>query len=221
MIDDGAAIFIHIIKTGGTSIQTALAIHFGPRLQHLSLVPGFAEFVAERFPREFSVMPHLGHCSAEMVEAFLGPERFAAAMSFAVVRNPWDLLFSLYNFTRLRPDHPLHDMVRHMDFDRFLEFELDRRSFTQFGLLSRDGEIIVGDVLRFETLEEDFRRIADRLEMPPALPVLNASQPGDYREHYSAFGRDMVARRFETDIAWFGYDFDIRRENSLLETGTS
>jgi hypothetical protein len=61
-------IFIHINKTGGTSIAKATGI------------------------------PHKNHLHVKEVIAEIGEQKFKKSLVFAVVRNPWDKVVSHYNY---------------------------------------------------------------------------------------------------------------------------
>jgi hypothetical protein len=72
------------------------------------------------------------------------------------------------------------------------------------------GEIAVDFVGRYENLEADFRRVAERIGLPPtiSLPRIQANpQPVHYVDYYTAATRDAVATRFAQDIALFSYRF--------------
>ena len=67
-------IFIHIPRTGGTSIEKSFGLTLGNEEKHLS--------------------------AAELREK-AGPEKWAQSFVFSFVRNPWDRIISLYHHTLL------------------------------------------------------------------------------------------------------------------------
>lgn len=60
----------------------------------------------------------------------------------------------------------------------------------------------------FETIEDDFRKVSDRLGTAVTLDHVNASGRADYRPVYSAEAADRVAEVYSRDIAAFGYAFE-------------
>src|SRR5690606_6950580 len=89
-------VFIHIWKTGGTSIATALE-------NHLSLRASVGEMLRRRIAARWNVLfrrPVLGkHAYAVDISQRLGAA-YEQYFSFAFVRNPWDWLVSWYTFVR-------------------------------------------------------------------------------------------------------------------------
>ena len=61
---------------------------------------------------------------------------------------------------------------------------------------------------RFERLAEDFHSIARHLGRSIDLPVTNKSQRGAYRDYYDDQTRAIVAAVYRDDIAAFRYSFD-------------
>lgn len=60
---------------------------------------------------------------------------------------------------------------------------------------------------RFETLEADLSRIADKLGAQAPLPHENVSIHAPYREFYDEASRDLVSVALADEIERFGYTF--------------
>ena len=67
--------------------------------------------------------------------------------------------------------------------------------------------ILVQFVGRFERLDADFKEICARIGRTAELPHLKATRHAHYSTYYDAASRDIVARHFERDIRHLGYDF--------------
>lgn len=68
--------------------------------------------------------------------------------------------------------------------------------------------ILVDFVGRFETLEDDFRVVAERLGRHGLeLPHVNDSQRRHYRHYYDPALAAVVGERFSADLEAFGYEF--------------
>lgn len=198
--------FLHLEKTGGTSVVTSLwgrkAAVWGPPDWDN---PGGAKRGLAK------------HRSLEkLVQDAGGPERWDAYFSFTIVRNPWDRLVSKWYWRhkrqklRLERDGtiPADWFRREMEECRSrwrLEHTIDE---FQFG----DHDAIPVDrVLRFESLAEDWGRlVAERgWTLAKPLPHINRSQTRarDYRRYYTRETADIVRAWAPKTIAAFGYTF--------------
>lgn len=229
---DHQCVFVHVWKTGGTSIAIALRKEFGIR------PPGGFKLAARRanFALRRSLgLPVLGkHAYALDIRNHLGRD-YDLSFSFGFVRNPWDWLVSWFHFvseTRMSPDtgkpwrHHQYDEIAGMSFLDFVAWVVEdgglersfarkhssfagRRPFLQRDWLSDlEGNLIVDFVGHFETLEEDIQLVSERLGcLGLELPHLNRSDHRSYRTYYSPEARLAVADYFQEDIQTFGYSF--------------
>ena len=62
-------------------------------------------------------------------------------------------------------------------------------------------------LLRFETLEEDFKIIQILTNCYLPLPKENTTVHADYRTYYDDESRELVATWFADDIKQLGYEF--------------
>lgn len=188
-------IFVHIQKTGGASIESALR----------DSDPGIG------------AAAHDGrrHMSAREMRDLAGPEQWRGYFKFAFVRNPWDRLVSWYHMCVQVPvPNRFASFVREhaRTFDDFVTSATtgpgERTTRNQLDYLTDDrGEVIVDFIGRYEALHEDFAAVQRRLGLAVALPHVNRSVHGGYLAYYSDATRDIVASRFDRDIRYFGYDF--------------
>jgi Sulfotransferase family len=222
-------VFIHVPKTGGTSIRAALdaavgegaewntsgiwsALLASPRRDELFRV--FKRF----FPLKSPLLVAHQHLPACLIREFVSTEVWETYYKFAMVRNPWDYAVSMYHFLRqalpneqgfLNRQHPdLAYLVRQCttfeDWVRLMPmFEPDMTSF----FTDDDGNDIVDYVARYENLEEDFARLCERVGINAQLPRLNTSSREAYRDYYTAETKILVARHFSRDIERFDYSF--------------
>lgn len=196
--------FVHVQKTGGTSLKHLLRRRV-PDLQQR----GGTHDPARR--------------GRELVEGWEGLYRFA------FVRNPWDRLVSWYSMltqkrpAKARPRHPrrfrayvlrearsFEDFVVRCtgvvrDFDGTKSIAFDQLDY----LTGPDGELLVDFVGRFERLEADVARLLARIGVPDApLPHRKATRHRHYTEYYTPALRDLVGERHRRDVAHFGYSFE-------------
>lgn len=192
-------LFLHIPRTGGTTIAHALT--------EATTTLGLNRPSA-RFHKHLKL--------AEVVRVL--PLRLEAVTVFAFVRNPWDHVVSIYEWWRQKGPRFAHTaasakQVEAMGFSGFVASPFLRHvnewPGTPLDWLTLDGRVAVDLVGRFERLQADWDRVCDRIGLPRhALPRLNETARRDYRSYYDARTRRAVAERFAREIALFGYRFD-------------
>jgi len=208
-------LYVHIAKTGGTSIRKSLSRlrwrdplyipqFICARLDHLT-----GHRIGAKFPR---------HAKAIAAQEMLPRELYSRLFKFAFVRNPWDLqVSSFHHIRRERPD-ALGGIT---DFKEFMRFKLDPQRPYQYHIdtsieLQSDyvkdlhGQVILDYIGRYERLQDDFNHIYARLKLrPEVLPhKRKATDRSDYRRYYDDATAELVATRFKADIDTFGYHFD-------------
>lgn len=209
-------LFIHIAKTGGTSIRAALGrIKWkDPWRLPMALCNRISSLsdhrIGCRLPR---------HARAIGAREMLPGEFYDALFKFAFVRNPWDLQVSSYHHVQRERPH----LMEHIDnFDHFLKWKLqedrpyhyilDASGEPQwYSLIDLQGQCLVDFVGRYENLQADFAYICQYLGLKkiPRLPHRRqATERRDYRSYYSQESAELVARHYALDIQSFGYCFD-------------
>lgn len=166
LIHNFQVIFVHVPKTAGQSIEHAFLERLGEswETRHKYLLranddpaigpPRMAHLTAP----EYRDLGHVTH------------EQFDAYFKFGFVRNPWTRLVSEYRFRR----SSIRASFRNWVLEQFPEPGFDdrwRHVMPQSNyLFEGDGHAAFNFVGRFETLAQDFRAVADRLDK--GLPTL-------------------------------------------------
>ncbi|MCH2200466.1 MAG: sulfotransferase family protein [Fuerstiella sp.] len=207
---DKQFLFIHVPKTAGTSIRASLG-NYACRPEKLwenRLLSSVGVNVNVIGPwRRKRFRPH---CSAQDVQRQLPAQVFEKLFKFAFVRNPWDLLVSLYNFIPTRPNHRHQKRVAAMSFAEFVdEWTQHPEIFQARRIRDSSGTQLVNFVGFFEDVARDFEVVCNRIGVSrPPLPRNNRSVHADYRDVYTDHLKNMVATRLAEDIEFLGYDFD-------------
>jgi chondroitin 4-sulfotransferase 11 len=184
-------IFIHVNKTGGTSIEKAFqpdADHRNVQHKHASVA-----FYSQTFP-----------------------DQFRRYFKFAFVRNPWDWLVSRYHWSKNHQrlfDYSFDEFLRRLEkrirlSKSALWLEDGQALKPQLDRLVIGGSIAVDFVGRFENLQRDFDLVCSRLQIEPRrLHHVFKSKHAHYADYYSVENRKIVERLYAIDIATFGYHF--------------
>ncbi len=202
-------IFVHVPRTGGTSIKRALQ-PFCPRrrysrwqrlLDQLGLI------------RDYRRLRFRTHSSLQDIERRIPGAVFASYFKFAVVRNPWDLLVSEYNYyfkgselhsNRRRRRHRWRYQAQ--SFPEYVRARAERPEKLQFDRLSNaSGTLGLDFVARFERLADDFQRICIRLGLDATLTHVNRSDRLDCAAYYDEATHEFVTRQWAKDIEAFDY----------------
>lgn len=194
-------LFIHIYRTGGTSLRSMLVSrHWG------------------RQSREI----HGSHPLARDVKNHMAKAEFDQAFKFSFIRNPFDWLVSIYSYIRQVPSHPDHATVTPMEFPEFVRWwchDMMKRDYiygtngctTLTGFLTdTDGSCLVDYIGRMERFDTDAAEVAERIGFGPdfQVPHLNkARRSSTYRSRYDATAHEIAEEAFAEDLLRFNYQF--------------
>lgn len=216
-------LFIHIPKTGGTSILQAftdagltLDLDGVGLWERLRAHPRSAEIVRELkavYPINTVAWFAEKHLPASVLRAFVPDVTWNRCFKFAFVRNPWDVVVSTYFFLKaneawfasIEPDYAR--IITGSDFREFVHYYPMVAADSTAMLTDERGELLVDFVGRYEHLEDDFADVCRRAGIAVPLGRLNRSDHAHYREYYDDETRSIVERHFARDIERFGYAF--------------
>lgn len=199
-------IFIHVYKVAGTSINRALGKYGAYSSKTRNPVKRIKN--AMGWAPQYYIHDFPGHITASELKNQLPTEIFDSYFKFAFVRHPLDWQVSLYHFALQDPDHFQHELTKSFgSFDEYIRWRVDGNFVLQQDFICDDeGKVLVDFVGKFETLNEDFRRICHRLKIHPRqLPHSNPSKRGSYKEYYSPETEKMVRQCFAADFEKFDY----------------
>lgn len=209
-------LFVHIAKTGGTSVRAALnPLRWRDPLYYLSFpahkISGLTGHkLGLKLPRHAHIV-----AAKEMLPA----EYFDQLFKFAFVRNPWDLqVSSFHHIMRERPEV----MNGITDFREFMRWKLDPDRSYQYHIdtslslqsdyfVDLNGQVCVDYLGKYERLNEDFIEICQRLKLPERTLGSKrraTDRDKDYRKYYDDITAESVAIHFSKDIELLDYGFD-------------
>ncbi len=195
-------IFVHIQKTAGSSIANVL-----------SNIDGTKRIL----------YPHSFINSIDF-------EKYNEYFKFCFVRNPWNRLFSWYKMMLKKGVHNYFSdylLNNSSNFSEFLDltdiiYEKSNLewngihpypksiSFNQLDYITDvNGNLLVNFIGRFESLEEDYNKIMEKIGIPNLpLPHINKSTNGEYKYFYTDSDIEKVYNMYKRDIDYFGYKFN-------------
>lgn len=186
-VNDKKVVFVHILKTAGTSVINAIG-------QNFKL-----------------------HLPASEIIRRIGRESFENSYSFAFVRNPYEKVYShyKYNIKTNQFNMKTHPIDFNLWVKKCFGTEKDyfyyhrQIQYTDqiTWLIDDDNQICVNFIGRFESLNEDFRIIQKKLNIKKALPNLNKTSSEDYRKFYNQESINTISKVFKRDIDHFKYKF--------------
>ncbi|MBB5352646.1 hypothetical protein HNR46_002894 [Haloferula luteola] len=205
-------LFIHVPKTGGNSIQNILKDYSEDDI----VIMGEHQDGVERFEVRNANYQITKHATLAEYREVLDRATFEKLFKFATLRNPWDMMISFY----FSP----HRKVSAWDRDDFLSLLAETPTLRHYVHCPKVGEKLLGKMglgakgsltqdidflIRFESIDEDFGKVCDRLEIPRVvLPKRNASSRAHYSSYYDEELVAKVADRFAEEIEWGGYQFE-------------
>ena len=200
------AIFLHIPKTGGISIETLFGI---PHKGGLNKFHTYSWRIKREVPK-------------------LWNDKF----TFTIVRNPWDRIVSCFfwilkNTEYVKKSSNANIELVHMfhrrfnnDFNTFLEFFKKYPGYTMrknFHFQPQTNWLIdqttgkkldINFIGRFENLENDVKKICKEIDFPfTEMPHKNKSSRGNYKEYYNHKTKKIVEDIYRQEIQLLGYKF--------------
>lgn len=151
-----------------------------------------------------------GHISAEQIRPHLDDEVWEEYFKFAFVRNPFDRFVSTCFFlNRGEADfsrYAVQFMKQRLPLPRFRQRILVKPQYQQ--LCWVNGEIALDYVGRYETLQQSYDEICDRIGVPSReLGQKNASDHKTFDTYYDDELKNKVAEFYAEDLRIFDYAF--------------
>lgn len=123
---------------------------------------------------------------------------------FSFARNPWDRMVSVSSYFKIQFDGFIQNFDKHLE-----STELKLHSLPIYLYTYCNGNKFVDFIGRFETLQKDFEKICDKIEIKRTiLPHTRKSIHNHYSEYYNDETRRLVADLYSEDIKNFGYEFE-------------
>jgi hypothetical protein len=212
--DNNKFLFIHIPKTGGSTIKNSL-VYEKSNNQYTSL----RQVIQINQPKKLIKIDDEDRIinSHNSIYQISRSVRIDNYFKFAFVRNPWDRIVSYYHYLiqywDLSKDHPLtfRDWVLNSQSKEEHSF-LDHHNarMTQFNYVSnpKTKELLLDFIGRFENLQEDFDKVCKIIDIPSQkLIPINTSRHEHYTKYYNEDTKNIIGDYYRKDVEYFGYEF--------------
>jgi hypothetical protein len=202
-------LFIHVPKTGGNSVSTALQTYTDIQFVAANSPKGFG--VSENFWPIDPIYGSIKHFSVDKWSELLG-ESISDYFLFGTVRNPIDRAISIYFFMKQTLIHKqiswlednsedARDRFSKSEFRKFLLSSVP----SQLSFLKLSAGLDI-HLMRYERLVDDFAAVCRQLGLNEAsLPVINASRRPPLKCLLDAGTQKLLVEVFEDDFRSFGY----------------
>lgn len=218
------AIFIHIPKNAGSSIERTLDIWDKKNTPDNEKLYGIINYK--------TVLQHL---TAKELKLRVSRNIWRNYFKFAVVRNPWSRAVSEYNwYLRFGPLVTFHEWVgslRHrLKINSTINIDEIGHNIEQHKFIyDVRGKLLVDKVIRFENLKDEFKTICEKnswdLNLIHDENTKTSSNKNDWRNFYDVETAKEIAEIYKVDIQTFGYnyketfrDFKIKSKPAPIET---
>jgi hypothetical protein len=205
--------FVHIPKTGGTSMALALEA----RAMKDDIMLGDTPKALKRRGRVKGVLTRgrlWKHATLADIDGLVSTAELAEMFTFTLVRNPWDRMVSYYHWLLEQTfDHPAVRLAKAQDFAGFLRAPSTQKAQRDWPaaryMTDASGVERCALYIRLEHFAADVAPLTAHLGFDLELPRANRSdRGGSFQTYYTDETREIVATCCARDIKRFDYKFD-------------
>jgi hypothetical protein len=182
--------FIHIPKTGGLSVFRSL--------------------------KKAGVFHNKQHTLHRLASERLNDDDINNAINFSIVRNPYSRMRSLYDYYYHSRNEFIFGDVSFKKFVMTFEEKYYKQYYPFYTcydyLTDKDGNIMVDDIIKFETLSKDYNSFCKKYNIQSDLLHINKNiyKPNkvDYKKMYDEEMKEVVEKIFKKDFELFDYSYE-------------
>lgn len=212
--------FVDIPRTSSSSIRTELARRFGSIYGKTNLLDPSLLSVVHHRHQSMKVLDIGDHSTAQHIRRVLGSRVWSNIFTFALVRNPWDRMASLY-FYRLKKGQidstlSFREYISQLRSPQYsLKGSMHSRPAYYYSaceyLCDQNGKLMVDYVGKYEEREQFVDTVSKALAYPGLGGLLTQQAKPEgfhYSQLYDAESELIVGSAYAKDIDLFGYRFE-------------
>lgn len=192
-------VFVHIPRTGGTSIEQSLGVHRDWPTIDIEVFHGKWEL-----EDDYLQLQHLPYPEMNSIADISHTNNF---FKFTFVRNPWDRLVSEYFWQNLQSKISFNDFIARAA--QIVRGQIKIKG--EYCHFRPQSDFLTDDldfVGRFENFSRDVRHIHTRLGCEcQEIPHSGNTDHDNYPKYYDNRSAESVADIYKRDIELLGYDF--------------
>ena len=196
-------IFIHIPRTGGTSIE-----------KYMEITPGIQNL--------FGVFDNKAthHFTSKEIISKIGIDYWNSCWKFSVVRHPYSRMISEFywrpksqikHFPNLKHSHNFIQFLRRVKIfvqKKHYNISVFHDHFIpQYEFLTIDNKLVVDKLIYFDKLDEQFIDVKDKLAKHNSLPKLQSSpySSKDYNTILTPKAKELIYDIYKIDFEFFNF----------------
>lgn len=224
-------IFIHIPKTGGSSIRSSLSDNY--ELIHNASEVNFQQLgyndSNEKFEKyDFTIHSFKDHLPYQLIAR----KKYFPKYKFTFIRNPYSRAVSLYYECISAELHQNNlGISKNVSFEDFLSLLIKNQYWFTIPMIDYIGEKnlnYIDDIFKFEDFDDGIYKLKKKIKISIKHHNYNnvaasINKFSDYRSYYS--NKENIKKvnfLYKKDLDYFNYDFDkfIRFENKKMNIFT-
>jgi hypothetical protein len=204
-------IFVHIPKTGGSSIEKVFVSKGVP------FTPFYYQYSYKKRKYHFKINEQ--HAFPHEMRRCYGTTSWSEYFKFIIVRNPWERFLSYYFHMinqNLRGNVETTEPLADISFNGFVNMFFDKnknpiKKEKHRAMIEPCMSWITDDIdyiMRLESIDLEFNIVCDKIGIPRQKPPhIGKTNHKHYTEYYDDETRQIVADKFAKDIDYFGYEY--------------
>ena len=182
-------VFLHIPRTGGTSIKSAF---------------GFVEYEGDIITKESTGLGEIYKTAQQIRQIF--PQVYENYYKWTIVRNPWEREVSIFNSNPVEGDKK---SVQKQFIDNIkAKINNKKQIKSQASFLMIDGDVHVDHIVRYESIDSQWPIVCEKINKPyEPLPRLLKGANSQFSKHeiYTQESIDLVSELCKEDIEFLNY----------------